>query len=138
MTRLLVMTAALGLLAATATAAGTGDPGQAGIAAEQPEIAADGATALEADPELVRQVQQKLAEEGYLQGGVEGRFDDATREALGRYQEQRALRVTGEIDRETLASLGVESGMPAADGEPAEQAAEAPAGARQPATPTER
>jgi hypothetical protein len=71
------------------------------------------AAALAKDPEVVRQVEVLLKDEGYLAPDPDGRFDDQTRDD-----------VSGEMDFDTLAALGVISGE-GGDVRSAEQAAEA-------------
>lgn len=83
------------------------EPGaMAGTAPESRDVEEE-AAAHEADPDLVRMVKERLKDSGYLAGSVDGSFDEAARQAVTRYQEQRALDVTGRLDRETAASLGV-------------------------------
>jgi peptidoglycan hydrolase-like protein with peptidoglycan-binding domain len=82
------------------------------------------AAALAKDPEVVRQVEVLLKDEGYLAPDPDGRFDDQTRDAVSKFQESRAIHVSGEMDFDTLAALGVISGE-GGDVRSAEQAAEA-------------
>ncbi len=57
-------------------------------------------------------VQQALKEEGFYYGDVTGQKSADTTAALRRYQIRNGLQITGEIDAETLRSLGVGSPMP--------------------------
>jgi hypothetical protein len=54
----------------------------------------------------VSQVQAALAREGYYLGEIDGSFGPATRSALKRYQRNRGLTVTGQIDQPVLVALG--------------------------------
>jgi peptidoglycan hydrolase-like protein with peptidoglycan-binding domain len=58
-------------------------------------------------PTSVRQVQQKLAAIGDNPGKPDGEWGSKTEKAVRTLQEQRGLSVTGDIDLETLGTLGV-------------------------------
>lgn len=61
------------------------------------------------DPaEVVANVQAELERLGYYIGGVDGTYGPTTRRALLRYQSDNGLPTTGEIDEETLSSLGLQ------------------------------
>lgn len=98
------------------------------LAQEAPGAAQNDAAlaALQNDEAVVRQIEQTLQQEGYLQD-ADGRFDDRTREALSRFQTERAIHVSGQIDHDTLAALGIETASQQSVGEdrPTEQSAEA-------------
>src|SRR5947209_8074621 len=64
--------------------------------------------ALFADP-VVESVQQALKDEGFYYGEVTGTKDADTGAAIRRYQIRNGLQITGELNEETLKSLGVES-----------------------------
>lgn len=49
----------------------------------------------------VRQLQQRLAELGYLNGGIDGKFGNNTRNAVAKFQEVHGLSVDGEAGRVT-------------------------------------
>ena len=53
----------------------------------------------------VKQVQLTLAKAGYEPGPVDGRMGPKTRGALQRFQQDKGLAVTGDIDWETLQLL---------------------------------
>ena len=63
------------------------------------------------DPALVRNVQQALNDKGYNAGSVDGQWGPATEEAVKRFQQAAGLPQTGELERPTLAALGVSSKM---------------------------
>jgi peptidoglycan hydrolase-like protein with peptidoglycan-binding domain len=53
----------------------------------------------------VSQVQTALARAGYYHGAIDGSFGPATRNALRRFQRDRGLEATGQIDRPVIAAL---------------------------------
>jgi len=78
-----------------------------------------GAGALRAD-QTTSAVQQVLKDEGFYYGDVNGEKTAETTAAIRRYQIRNGLQITGEIDAETLRSLGVGAGAarPAARPQP--------------------
>lgn len=63
------------------------------------------------DPALVRSVQQALNNRGYNAGAVDGQWGPATEDAVRRFQQVAGLPVSGELERPTLAALGVDRTM---------------------------
>src|SRR5262245_31548168 len=61
--------------------------------------------------QTVRSVQQTLKDQGFYYGDVTGEKTAETTAAIRRYQIRNGLQITGEIDAETLRSLGVGSGV---------------------------
>ncbi len=59
------------------------------------------------DSALVRSVQQALNDRGYSAGSVDGQWGPATEDAVRRFQQASGLPQTGELERSTLAALGV-------------------------------
>jgi peptidoglycan hydrolase-like protein with peptidoglycan-binding domain len=57
--------------------------------------------------EVVREAQTKLFRGGYYEGQIDGQWGSQTAAAVRRYQIARSLKVTGELNRETLDALGV-------------------------------
>ena len=55
--------------------------------------------------EKVTWIQTRLIELGYMEGDPTGTFDDATENALMKFQRQHSLLVTGMADRQTMAAL---------------------------------
>jgi hypothetical protein len=53
----------------------------------------------------VSQVQAALAREGYYRGAIDGSAGPATRNAIRRYQRDRGLEATGQIDRPLIETL---------------------------------
>src|SRR6266446_3110598 len=68
-----------------------------------------GASLLLAD-QTTSAVQQALKEQGFYYGDVTGKKTADTTAAIRRYQIRNGLQITGEIDAETLRSLGVGAG----------------------------
>ena len=58
--------------------------------------------------EQVRKTQQRLRARGYQAGTADGLMGPQTISALRRYQSANGLTVTGEVDSETLDSLGID------------------------------
>ena len=59
------------------------------------------------DSALVRSVQQALNDRGYNAGSVDGQWGPTTEDAVRRFQQASGLPQTGELERSTLAALGV-------------------------------
>jgi peptidoglycan hydrolase-like protein with peptidoglycan-binding domain len=57
--------------------------------------------------DLTRAVQQRLKDQGFFYGSVNGQGGSETSAAIRRYQIRYGLRVTGELNDETLRPLGV-------------------------------
>lgn len=64
--------------------------------------------ALFADP-MIESVQQALKDEGFYYGEVTGNKDSDTTAAIRRYQIRNGLQITGDLNDETLKTLGVNS-----------------------------
>ena len=69
-------------------------------------LALVGAGSIWAD-ELTREVQQRLKDEGFYYGEVDGQGGAETDAAVRRYQIRYGLRVNGQLSDETLKSLGI-------------------------------
>lgn len=61
---------------------------------------------LRADPAVLA-AQKKLQEMGYYQGRLDGAAGSQTAAAIRRYQVAKKLMVTGELNPQTLDSLGL-------------------------------
>ena len=57
--------------------------------------------------EIIKQVQQKLHQQGFDAGPVNGDFGAKTQAALAQFQLSRVLPASGALDDQTLAELGV-------------------------------
>src|SRR5436305_12321646 len=58
--------------------------------------------------DFIKQVQEKLHQQGFDAGPVNGDFGSKTQTALGQFQRSRTLPASGMLDARTLAELGVE------------------------------
>src|SRR5262249_51945097 len=65
-----------------------------------PDVLGLGATG-----DAVSWLQSALAELGFYNAEVQGRFDEATRDAVSLFQKNRGLRADGAVDARTLMSL---------------------------------
>lgn len=63
---------------------------------------------------MTESAQQKLKDSGFYYGEINGKKDADTTAAIRRYQIRNGLQVTGELNDETLRSLGLSSSKPAA------------------------
>jgi peptidoglycan hydrolase-like protein with peptidoglycan-binding domain len=68
--------------------------------------------------QIVLQVQQALKDQGFYYGDVTGTKTADTTAAIRRYQIRNGLQITGEIDAETLRSLGLGKGRSEANTAP--------------------
>lgn len=62
------------------------------------------------DRDTVRQVQQKLQDQGYKVGQIDGQMGPNTKQALRQFQKDQGLQGAGQINQQTMAALGVEAG----------------------------
>jgi len=67
-------------------------------------------------PDVVKQVQEKLSAQGYDPGPVDGKMGPRTQQALKKLQEDRSLSTSGQLDQQTLATLGIEQAGSASTG----------------------
>jgi peptidoglycan hydrolase-like protein with peptidoglycan-binding domain len=65
--------------------------------------------------ESIRLVQKKLQVLGFYKGQVDGASGSMTNAAIRRFQLAQNLKVTGELNHQTLAKLGVDRQAPAPD-----------------------
>lgn len=66
-------------------------------------------TALNQNPDVVRQVQQSLNQQGYEAGSVDGVWGEQTQSALQKFQQSKGMQASGQLDEQTLAALGVDA-----------------------------
>src|SRR4051812_41468751 len=62
--------------------------------------------------QLVESVQQALKDEGFYYGEINGDMNANVTAAIRRYQIRNGLQVSGELNDETLRSLGIKSSGP--------------------------
>jgi peptidoglycan hydrolase-like protein with peptidoglycan-binding domain len=60
-------------------------------------------------PDRIKEIQTALQREGAYQGEPNGKWDDATAEAMKKYQDKNGLSPSGKIDALTLEKLGLGS-----------------------------
>src|SRR5216117_4142544 len=87
-----------------------------------------GSTLLMRADQLVESVQQALKDQGFYYGEINGETNANLTAAIRRYQIRNGLQVNGELNSETLQSLGINSStsgrpatkpIPPGSGEPA-------------------
>jgi peptidoglycan hydrolase-like protein with peptidoglycan-binding domain len=81
--------------------------------------------------QAVESIQQKLKDEGFYYGEINGKKDADTTAAIRRYQIRNGLQITGDINPETQRSLGITHITPSTPGP-------RPTGTRSPDKPTLR
>jgi peptidoglycan hydrolase-like protein with peptidoglycan-binding domain len=59
-------------------------------------------------PDRMKQVQQKLADDGEYHGLIDGRWGPATSRAVSAYQSKNSLHVTGQLDDETITKMDLD------------------------------
>jgi peptidoglycan hydrolase-like protein with peptidoglycan-binding domain len=107
---------------ATGSASGTTSGGAASGASspsafsdKQSPSASAGRQSQAGGDEKIKQVQQKLKDQGHDAGPVDGVMGPKTQAALKGFQSAKGLKDSGQLDRETMAALGV-SGSASAGG----------------------
>ena len=101
-----------------ASGSASGGSGSMSTSGQSSKSAAGGASASQQSQaqggaqssDMVKQVQQKLSQEGH-QIQADGIMGPKTQAALKEYQEKNKLEATGNLDKETLSSLGVSGDM---------------------------
>jgi peptidoglycan hydrolase-like protein with peptidoglycan-binding domain len=68
----------------------------------------------------IRAAQQRLAQQNYYRGPINGRLDDATRRALFEFQIDKGIIATGNLDGRTAQALGISAGVTVATLSPEE------------------
>ena len=76
-----------------------------------------GSVALVRADQTIERVQQVLKDQGFYYGEIIGEANANLAAAIRRYQIRNGLQVNGELNSETLHSLGIDS-SPAAAGRP--------------------
>jgi peptidoglycan hydrolase-like protein with peptidoglycan-binding domain len=66
----------------------------------------------ERDARLVKEVQDLLAKLGYTSGPVNGQLDEATREAIRKFEADRRLNADGRLTERILLEMIIEKGQP--------------------------
>ena len=72
-----------------------------------------GSVALMRADQTIERVQQALKDQGFYYGEITGEANATLTAAIRRYQIRNGLQVNGELNSETLHSLGIDSSAPA-------------------------
>jgi len=106
--RTLIAGAAAMLLAAPAFAQQDDPMSQPGQSASQSQPqGAHSAQAMQRDPQMVRQIQQKLQDQGFDVGQIDGMWGPQTSSALKEFQRQQGMDADGKLSQSTVSALGV-------------------------------
>ena len=91
----------------SASAIAAGDP-----AKQQPQAQSQSQAGQQAQskhsPEVVKQVQQQLKQQGINAGPVDGQWGPQTQQGVKQFQEKQNIQASGQLDQETLSALGVQ------------------------------
>lgn len=60
------------------------------------------------DPEVVRTLQDRLSRLGFYKTGIDGVWGPATQEAIQRFQQNRGLQASGQLNPATISALGLD------------------------------
>jgi sporulation protein YlmC with PRC-barrel domain len=66
-------------------------------------------SAAQLSSEQIRKVQQKLNQQGFHAGQVNGKWSSETQNAISNFQQMKGLKTTGQLDERTLDQLGLEA-----------------------------
>lgn len=66
-------------------------------------------TASQLSAEHIRKIQQKLNQEGFHSGQVDGKWGSETQAAIKNFQQSKGIKATGQLDERTLDELGLEA-----------------------------
>jgi peptidoglycan hydrolase-like protein with peptidoglycan-binding domain len=77
---------------------------------------------LRLEPERIKEIQQALVQAGYLNQEPNGNWDDATRDAMRRYQADHGFPITGMPEAKSLLKLGLGPHPLPPEADPAAQA----------------
>jgi sporulation protein YlmC with PRC-barrel domain len=66
-------------------------------------------TASQLSAEQIRKIQQKLNQEGFHAGQVDGKWSSETQAAIKNFQQTKGIKATGQLDERTLDQLGLEA-----------------------------
>lgn len=110
-TRTLIAAAAATLLSAPAFAQQDSqtpmDPGASATSSQSAGMGQD-MQAMRNDPQTVRQIQQKLQDEGYRVGAIDGIWGPKTSSALKEFQQAQGLDADGTLSQSTISALGIQ------------------------------
>ncbi len=72
---------------------------------------------MQKDPQMVRQIQQKLQDQGFDVGEIDGKWGPQTANALKDFQRQQGMQADGKLSQSTLSALGVQGSDSMATGQ---------------------
>jgi peptidoglycan hydrolase-like protein with peptidoglycan-binding domain len=64
----------------------------------------------ELTPDMIRNVQQNLTQDGMYHGRVDGVWGQQTQSAVRNFQQQHNMNATGQLDRDTLSAMNLNTG----------------------------
>ncbi len=102
--------AAIGLFAAiaTANAASQGDAGmQQGSSSPGDQQSQQKSSPAMSDQKTVKNVQEALNNQGYDAGPANGKWTSKSQDAMSKFQKDKGLQPTGQINQESLVILGL-------------------------------
>lgn len=94
----------------TSATSGTGQTGGATAAAAGEQAVSQ---------QMVQTVQRRLSDRGYEVGQIDGIWGESTAGALKKFQKDKNLQASGQLDEQTLAALGVAAAGAATTAQPA-------------------
>lgn len=65
-------------------------------------------------PDAIRNIQSRLRQMGYYEGGLDGEWGPGTQSAVARLQQQRGLQPTGQLTPPTVTAMGLDPNNPGA------------------------
>ena len=80
--------------------------GVAGIGADRDQGSISGS---QLSAEQIRKVQQKLNQEGFHAGQVDGNWNSQTQTAIRNFQQTKGLKASGQLDERTIDELGLDA-----------------------------
>jgi len=86
---------------------GQSEPAQSAQSSQSQASQAQAGQAQSQSPELVKQAQEKLSAAGMDAGPADGKAGPKTQAALKEFQQSKGIKASGQLDRQTLAALGV-------------------------------
>ena len=66
-------------------------------------------SASQLNAEQIRKIQQKLNQQGFHAGQVDGKWSSETQAAIRNFQQSKGMKVSGQLDERTLDELGLEA-----------------------------
>jgi len=63
-------------------------------------------------PDAIRNIQGRLRQMGYYQGGLDGEWGPGTQQAIATLQQQRGLQPTGQLNPPTVSAMGLDPNNP--------------------------